>query len=199
MGLAAVAALTAGAASARTFELVPSESAVTIHVGTSGLLSDFGHEHDVSAPAFSGTVTFDPKDLTQAHVSATFDAQRLIVVHEREPKDTEKVQATMRGPRVLDSARYPRIRFTSLRCLVREVRPEVYEARVDGELELHGVKRPLSVPLRLEVSKDQLIAHGNVALRQTQFGIKPVRIAGGAITVPDEVTVRLELMGHRTS
>jgi hypothetical protein len=57
----------------------------------------------------------------------------------------------------------------------------------------------LSVPLRVELSRDQLIANGSVAVRQTQFGIKPIRIAGGAITVPDEVTVKLELLGRRSS
>lgn len=190
------AALVGWAASARTFQLVPGESAVTIHVGKGGPLAGFGHEHEVSAPAFSGVATFDPKDLSQAHVTATFDAQRLVVMSEHEPKDAPKVQATMRGPEVLDSQRFPRIRFTSQHVRAREVRAGEYEVQVDGELELHGVKKPLTVPMRVSVSNDQLTASGKVALRQTEFGIKPIRIAGGAITVPDEITVQLKLMGR---
>jgi polyisoprenoid-binding protein YceI len=196
--LIAVVLLGAFAAQAKTLHLVPGESQVRIHVGKSGMFAEFAHEHDVSAPAVVGDVTYSASDLSDGAVSATFDARRMIVVPEHEPKDAPKVQATMLGPEVLDTAKYPRIRFTSKSCLAKESGPHTFTVQVTGELELHGVVRPITVPLRVELSNGNLDAVGTVVLRQTEFGIKPIRLAGGAVTVPDEITVQLKLIARES-
>jgi polyisoprenoid-binding protein YceI len=192
----AVALLSAFAAHARTLHLIPGESAVKIHVGKSGPFAGLAHEHDVSAPAFAGEVTLDADALNGGAVSVTFDARKMLVAPQHEPGDAPKVQATMLGPQVLDTARYPSIRFTSSRVSSRQVDPNVYRVDVTGQLELHGVKRSVTLPLLVELRGERLVATGQVALRQTEFGITPIRLAAGAVTVPDEITVQLRLVAR---
>jgi polyisoprenoid-binding protein YceI len=194
----AAVVLGAFAAHAATLHLVPGESQVRIHVGKSGMFAELAHEHDVSAPAFTGEVTYSARDLSDGAVTATFDARRMTVIAEHEPKDAPKVQERMLGPDVLDTAKYPRIRFTSKRVVAKESGPGTFTAQVTGELELHGVVRPITVPLRIGLSNGNLDAVGTVVLRQTDFGIKPIRLAGGAVTVPDEITVQLKLIARES-
>jgi polyisoprenoid-binding protein YceI len=194
----AAMSLGAFAAQAKTLQLVPGESQVRIHVGKSGLFSEFAHEHDVSAPAFSGEVSWNKSDLSDGKVTATFDARRMTVIPEHEPKDAPKVQATMLGPEVLDTAKFPRIRFSSKQVTSKPGASGEVQLQVTGELELHGMIRPITVPLRVEVGNGILEASGSVVLRQTDFGIKPIRLAGGAVTVPDEITVQLKLIARES-
>jgi hypothetical protein len=71
-----------------------------------------------------------------------------------------------------------------MRALVRlmTVPPE---KRDDGWLE-----ESLQAAIELEARAGSLVAKGRVALKQTDFGITPLSVLGGAIQVKDEVGVR---------
>jgi polyisoprenoid-binding protein YceI len=62
--------------------------------------------------------------------------------------------------------------------------------QVTGELSLHGTTRSITVPVMLE--KGRYI--GSTRLKQTDFGITPVRIAGGTVKVKDEVEMSFEVV-----
>jgi len=192
-----LSALAAQAAEPRVYHLVADESSVRLHVGKSGMLKTFGHEHEVAAPAFTGRVTLDEADLSRSHVSATFDSRELRVLPGNEPaKDVPKVQETMLGPQVLDAARYPDIRFTSTRCEARQTGPGTYEAQLEGQLELHGTVRPVSLPLHVELSEGRLVARGGTTIRQSDFGITPVSAGGGSVKVKNEVPIQFMFVGR---
>jgi polyisoprenoid-binding protein YceI len=182
------------AAWAKSFTLVPAESRVTVHVGKTGAFSAFAHEHDVSAPAFSGEVQLDAADPSSAKVDVTFDARALKVMNE--PKDGPKVEATMRSAEVLDVEKFPRIHFTSTRWTARKTGDNAWHADVEGRLELHGQTRPVTLPLELKLSGGVLTARGRAVLRQTEFGMTPIRLAGGTVRVPDEVAVVFDVTAH---
>jgi polyisoprenoid-binding protein YceI len=58
-------------------------------------------------------------------------------------------------------------------------------------LNIHGVSREVSVPVRLVLTEDTIRATGGTRLQQTAFGIQPISI-GGVVKVKDE----LELDWH---
>jgi polyisoprenoid-binding protein YceI len=81
-------------------------------LGQTGIASFAGHEHEVAARSFEGRVIADREDLSRSSVEVTFDASALKVIVQGEPvEDVPKVQAEMQGPKVLDAARFPTIRF----------------------------------------------------------------------------------------
>jgi polyisoprenoid-binding protein YceI len=195
-GLAAAVVLVPGVAGAaeRAYTVVPAERSVVIEVGKSGLFGFAGHEHEVVAPAFSGEVVADPDDPGRSRVTLVFDARGLKVTDKGESADDlAKVQESMLSPKVLDAARFPEIRFESKAVKGQAGGAPAYAVEVTGDLTLHGVTRPVTLPLKVELSGHRLVATGQTRLRQTDFGMKPVSV-GGVVNVKDELklTFRIE-------
>lgn len=188
LSILTLAALLAAGEPPAAYRVVPEESSVTIRVGKGGLFKFAGHEHEVVAPALRGEILADGGDLARSSVSLTFDATALRVTGTGEPeKDVPKVQEAMVGPKVLDVGRFPEISFRSRAVSGREASPGVYELQVTGDLTLHGVTRPLTLPVRVERT-DKLVASGRTEVRQSDHGIKPLSV-GGVVNVRDRVEV----------
>jgi polyisoprenoid-binding protein YceI len=182
---------------ARTFVVDAGASSVRIHVGKSGAFSFAGHKHEVVAPVLSGEVAADPADLGASRVSLTFEAGALKVLPEGEPAgDPPKVEEAMRGPKVLDAARFPSITFKTERVSGREAGSGVYDLELAGEIALHGVTRPITLPVHVEVSGDTLTASGKAVLRHDQFGMQPVSVAGGSVKVKNEIEVEYRIVAR---
>ena len=154
-------------------------SSLTIHVGRAGLLSAAGHEHSISAPISSGVVD-------DTGVRFAVDAARLEVKREKgtSAADQAQVQSNMQT-KVLESSRYPEIAFESTRV----ERGGGDGWKVDGNLTLHGATRPLTFDVRRE--GDAYV--GTVRIKQTDFGIQPIRVGRGLVTVKNELDIRFEV------
>jgi polyisoprenoid-binding protein YceI len=191
--------LTAAPAQAapRVYALDPAHSRLTIHVGKAGLFGFAGHEHEVVAGAFRGTATFDPERPAQSSVDLTFDAGTLRVTGQGEPPaDVPQVQAAMVGPTCLDAGRFPAIRFVSTSVAAAGAAgPNGGDLALRGELTLHGVTRPLTLRVHLEVTGQTLEATGTTTLKQTDFGITPISKAG-VVKVKDELTLSWRIRGR---
>ena len=199
LGTLAFAVLAAPPLSAepRTYVVDAGASSVRIHVGKSGAFSFAGHKHEVVAPVLSGEVAADPADLGASRVSLTFEAGALNVLPEGEPAgDPPKVEEAMRGPKVLDAARFPSITFKTERVSGREAGSGVYDLELAGEIALHGVTRPITLPVHVEVSGDTLTASGKAVLRHDQFGMQPVSVAGGSVKVKNEIEVEYRIVAR---
>ena len=140
-----------------------------------------------------------PDDLSQSHVNLTFETAGLQVDEAGEPKgDAAKVQAAMLGPQVLDASRFPTVLFRSKTVTGKNSSSNVYDLELRGELSLHGVTRSVVLPLRVELDGDNLKATGQLALRQTHYGISPVSVAG-VVNVKDEITIEYVIVANRSA
>lgn len=157
-------------------------SRITIHVDKSGLFAAFAHNHIVSAPLAAGTL-----DVEKRTVELKFHTKDIKVLDpDVSASERTKVQNTMQSPEVLDPARFPEISFASASVEARG--SEGY--LVHGNLILHGVTRPIELP----VSFSNGHYTGKVTLKQTDFGIKPVRIAGGTVRVKDPIVIEFDIV-----
>jgi polyisoprenoid-binding protein YceI len=159
----------------------PHRSAITIHVGKAGFFSAFGHNHVISAPL--AQVAIDPKSRTAAISVRSADMK--VMDADVSEKDRTEIQATMLGPKVLDAQKFPEIKFTSSR--IEETAPDHF--RVSGALQLHGVSRQLAFP----VTGTPEHYTGRTKLKQTDFGIQPVSVAGGTVKVKDEIEIEFDV------
>jgi polyisoprenoid-binding protein YceI len=136
-----------------------------------------------------GRISADGEDLAASTVALTFGAGALTVLAEGEPAgDPAKVQEVMRGPRVLDVARFPQVTFRSRAVAGRVASPGVYELQVTGDLSVHGITRAFTLPVKVEVGGDGLTASGVTVIRHDQFGMEPVSVAG-VVKVKNEIRV----------
>jgi polyisoprenoid-binding protein YceI len=157
-------------------------STVTVRVYKSGFFSHFAHDHRIKAPIASGTL-----DVERRSVALTFKTAEMQVADE-EGSDSEhhEIEATMKSPKVLDVERFPTITFKSQS--ITNASEDHYQ--VKGELTLHGVSRQTSVPVRVEHGRYL----GSATLKQTDYGIVPVKIAGGTVKVKDEIDLSFEIV-----
>jgi polyisoprenoid-binding protein YceI len=164
-------------------EIDTERSRLTVRVYRAGIFSALGHDHEIRAPIKQGTFAEN-----SSAVDLVVDARSLRVVDtDVSEKDRIEIQSTMLGPKVLDSERFPEIRFhaTSVE------RSPGGKWTIKGELTLHGESRPA------EVAAEGQNGHyrGSVQLRQKDFAITPITVAGGAVKVKNEVRVEFEIFG----
>jgi polyisoprenoid-binding protein YceI len=159
------------------------QSQITIHVGRSGFLSAFGHDHLVRAPIAEGTID---ESATRAQVEFRVDARQLKVMDpDVKPEERAEIQRDMLGPKVLDSEKHPEIRFRSTSI----ERAGDGKWKVMGELSLHGQTRPVDVA----VTGSNGSYRGTAKFKQTEFGIKPISVGGGTVKVKDELRIEFEV------
>jgi polyisoprenoid-binding protein YceI len=129
-------------------------------------------------------------------VSLTFDAGAMKVVAEGEPAgDPPKVEEAMRGPKMLDVGRFPTITFKSQRVSARPATGGAYDLELAGEMTIHGVTRPLTLPVHVEVAGETLTATGKALLRHDQFGLQPISVAG-VVKVKNEIGVTYRIVAR---
>ena len=198
MALCAIAQAVAGRAAAnRALTIDPAGSRAVIAVGKSGAFSFIaGHTHEVSGP-IGGTLDLDPDDFARARVRIEIDAAALTVSAKGEPpEDVPKVQKMMLSDQVLDVARHPTIVFQSTSIAVKTGAKQAADLMVTGTLTLHGVTRPLTVPVHAVVTDAAVTAKGQFAVKQTDYGMKPVSVAG-VVAVKDSLSISVSITAGR--
>jgi hypothetical protein len=157
-------------------------STITVYVYKTGILAGLAHNHEIEAPIAWGEV----KDSDGPSVELRVDSTKLRVLDPEATDGTRaKIQETMQGAEVLDVGHFPEIHFRST-----GVEPDGTDHwMVHGNLDLHGQTHPISFEVAL---KDGLY-EGSAVLKQTGFGITPVKVGGGTVKVKDEVKVAFSI------
>jgi polyisoprenoid-binding protein YceI len=176
-------------------------SVVRVHVGKTGLLAVAGHRHEVSAPV-RGWITANASALGASFVELVFPTAQLRVLPDDEPAgDAARVEEVMRGPRLLEVARFGEVRFrsrsvTGLVAGASTAHP-VYEVQVTGDLSIHGVTREVVVPMTVTLDGDTMSSKGRSTILHDQFGLTPVTAAGGTVRVRNEIEIDFEIIAER--
>jgi polyisoprenoid-binding protein YceI len=171
----------ADAAAAAPIDVTRSQ--LTVSVYKSGLFSAFADNHVIRAPIAQGSLSAAaPLSVTMA-----VRARDLEVLDPALAADKRReVQTRMLGPEVLDADAYPQITFTST-----AVEPAGADRwKVAGDLSLHGKTQRVS----FDAALTQGAYRGSVRIRQRDFGITPISIAGGAVKVKDEVLIEFVIV-----
>jgi hypothetical protein len=158
------------------------QSKMTVHVGARGLFAFLADNHVIDAPIVAGSYDSEMK-----LVRLTVDATKMRVV---DPKLSagrrDEVQANMIGSQVLDVGKYPTLSFRSTKIDDRD--PNHWT--VTGDLTLHGQTHPIEFQV---LRVDARHFNGSATIRQTAFGITPIQVAGGTVSVKDDVNVEFEI------
>ena len=167
---------------AETRQIDTTQSKLTVFAYKSGLFSGFADDHIIDAPIAGGTVS----DTSPLSVAIEVQARDLKV---RDPNlsasKRDEVQKRMAGPEVLDTQTFPSIAFEST-----AVQPNGADRwTVTGRLTIHGQTRPVTFATTLANGRYR----GTVTLKQRDFGITPISIAGGTVKVKDELKIEFDI------
>lgn len=193
--------LQAAARGAEVFRIDPTRSVAVLSVYRAGPLASFGHDHVVASHDVRGYVLLTPvlanarADLYVPLSDLAVDepALRAAAGFHTTPSasDIEGTRANMLN-KVLEASRYP---FFVLHA--GRAHGTLSHLEVEATLTLHGMTRTLPLPVTLQVRDGELAASGRFVLRQSNFGITPFSILGGALSVRDAVDVRFDLHAQR--
>lgn len=202
---AADASATRQGSATLVYTIDPAASVLAIRVYRAGKLGDaLGHNHIVSSTDLSGSVTV-PGAITEAEFRVELPVAELVVDDpelrkaagegfEKEPSHTDiaGTRANMLGERGLEADRYPRIEVTGR--VVGGVEPKL---DVEARIRLHGRSQRLRLPVEVTRADGVLTAVGRFKVLQSDFGITPLSLVGGALRVQDELTVQFEFVARR--
>lgn len=202
----AVIAMSVGPAVAapRRVDVDRKRSFFAARTATAGLLGFLGHEHGIVATEWDAEVCLDPASPSGARAAVRVPVEGLrIDTAEAMTKagldrhvaaeQQRKLQSKMLGPSVLDAANHPWMRFelASVELLIEGT------GRITGTLEIHGVRREVTVSLRGVLAERRLEVRGELEIRQTDFGIQPESIAG-VVKVADPMKIVFAVAGRMT-
>jgi polyisoprenoid-binding protein YceI len=174
-----------------SYRLAPA-SRLTVKTGKAGLFGFAGHAHLIQARSFSGTVVYYPHQPSQSHLTITVLSDSLQVLTPPDTEEIRKVTAVMRTD-VLHTERYPEIRLVS-----KSVAPSPEGFHIIGELTLAGRTRDIPLDVRVQAGADSLRAQSQFAIKQTDFGIKPVSAGpAGTVKVADKVAFEIDVVAIR--
>lgn len=171
-------------------------SLVTLTVGRAGSLARLGHDHVIASRSVQGWVApgLGRADLYVPLAELTVDEPAL---RAQAGLDTRPTESDIEGTRSNMLDKVLRVQsFPYALVSVREVdakAPASGRARAAVTITLLGVARTSSVPLELAVTPDETAARGALELKQSDFGIVPFSLFGGALQVKDEVQVRFDI------
>ena len=180
---------------AARYRIDAADSRFTVRAFAGGFLSAFAHDHTIAIRDFSGHADFTYGTVEPASLEMTIKAASLEITDKVSTSDRQKIEGTMRDE-VLEIAKYPDISFKSTSVSASKTGEGQFQARISGELTLHGVTRPVAMTAQLEFGDKTLRARGGFAIKQSNFSIRPVSVAGGTIKVKDELKFTFEIVAH---
>jgi polyisoprenoid-binding protein YceI len=187
----------------RAFNVIGSESLLIVRVYRGGTLARAGHNHIVASHDLSGTVNV-AADLARSSFAIQFPVAAL-TVDEAELRAAqgadfaadvpdaarEGTRRNMLGPAVLDANPYPLIilRSESLRLDGGRLTTRV-------QISVRGQVHEFAVPVSYTLSSSELLAQGELALKQTDLGLAPFTALLGALAVQDEMQVQFRIVAR---
>lgn len=168
----------ATAAAAETYHLEKTHVDLLFSISHAGFTAKHGSFRDLDA-----TLEYDAARPENSKVTVTVDTDSLDTAFPARDKD-------VKGEKFLDVARYPHMTFVSTK-VTREADQSL---RIDGELTLHGVTRPLTLHAKLNKAapnpfdkRPTLGFSASGTLKRSDYGI-----ATYIPVIGDEVTITID-------
>ena len=171
----------------------PQASRFTARAFAGGALSAMGHNPTFAIRDIRGEVEYDPDAPASSSLRLVAGAGSLALTDSVSDKDRREIERTTRDE-VLESVKFPEITFEcpSSRVTVGGAT----QLTLAGDLTLHGVTQAQTVAVRVFLMGETLRGQGEGIVRQSEFDIKPVSVAGGMLKVKDEVKFTFDIVAR---
>lgn len=175
------------------YQIDPARSLLTVIVRRGGPLARMGHDHVVASHGVRGYVS------TQASRADMFIRLNELTVDEpvlraKAGLDTQPSESDIAGTRtnmldrVIDAKAFP---FAVIH--VSSIKKVGTEVLLETSITLHGVTREFEVPVKIKTAPESMSVMGFFEINQTDFGIVPLSILGGALQVQDRLGLHFSI------
>ena len=191
-------------AGGKVLTLDANASVIRIYAFRGGRAAKLAHNHVLAAPQFTGFFYLPAGGASESRFDLEFRLDQLEIDNPANravlgsafatvlsPADVAGSRKHMLGEENLQADRFPYVRIHSLKISGDGTK---FAAKI--QVELHGQKREMWVPLDVEGLPGHLFVTGSMVLRQTDFGALPYTVLNGLIAVQDEVIVEFKISGR---
>lgn len=179
------------------FRVDSPESLVVIEVRRGGSLARLGHDHVVASHEVGGYVAQDEGRADLYVQLERFEVDEAALRAEA-GFDTQPTESDIEGTRanmlekVLEADKFP---FALVRVSGVDARQR--DVTLSLAITLHGATRTLQAPAQVDVDAGEMSVTGRLSFDQTDFGITPYSLLGGAIAVQNRVDLRFRIRARR--
>jgi polyisoprenoid-binding protein YceI len=180
-----------------TYNLDASQSKFMAHANRSGLLWFKGKSHHLAASDFSGQVEVTPDTITPASLRLVVKAASL---HETGAEFTEPQKQIINKELkdiVLHPDQYPDITFQSTNVTAKGLGGGRYDVKINGNLTLHGVTKPVTIPATVTLNGSTLRAVGEFSIDRGDYKVKATSAFHGMVRVDDDIKFEFDILGRR--
>jgi polyisoprenoid-binding protein YceI len=176
----------------------PRASRFTARAFAGGPLSAMGHNPSFAVRDIAGEAVLDPEAADSGSVTVTIKAASLSLNDQVSDKDRREIERALHDD-VLESARYPEITYASPppKTSITRSGDGQFQVTLNGDLTLHGVTRSHPVTARVFVTGDMIRGSAETTLRQSDFGIRLVSVAGGMMKVKEDIKLTFDLVARK--
>jgi polyisoprenoid-binding protein YceI len=179
------------------YRLDASRSKFIAHALAGGLLWFKGHDHLIAVREFTGEAQFSTESITASSleiVAKTASMEETSSVFTEPQKQI--INKELREI-VLLPDQYPDIVFRSTSVTGKSIGNDQYDLKIAGNLTLHGVTRPITIPTKVTVTGNDLRAVGEFSIDRSDFKVKATSAMHGMIRVRNKVKFEFDIVGHR--
>ena len=179
------------------YRVDPAESLVAIEVRRAGSLARLGHDHVVASHDVTGYIAPE-EGRADAYVALARMQVDEPELRKEAGFDTQPTESDIEGTRgnmlnhVLEADKFP---FALIAVTGADAKDR--NATISVSITLHGHMRTLQVPAEIDADANNITVAGKLAFNQTDFGITPYSLLGGAIAVKDGLELRFRIRAKR--
>src|SRR5207253_2047102 len=146
---------------------------------------------------FTGEAQLTPNAISPASLQMRIRADSL--AETRDVFTEQQKQIINREIReiVLETTKYPEIIFKSADVTVQLVGGQI-EARIGGDLTMHGVTRHIVIPAQVTINGNDLRARGSFTVKRSDYNVKATSALHGTIRVRDELKFTFDIVAHQS-
>ena len=191
------AADVANNAATERFVLDASQSKFTAHALAGGLLWFKGHDHLIAVREFTGEAQLTPNAVTPASLEITAKAASMVETSDVFTEPQKQIINKELREIVLHPDQYPDITFKSTSVTGKQLAAGQYELKIAGNLTLHGVTRPITIPTKVTVTGNDIRAEGKFSINRGDFNVKATSAFHGLVRVRKKIKFTFDIIGHK--
>jgi polyisoprenoid-binding protein YceI len=178
------------------FTIDKTVSRFSVQAFATGLLSAFGHNPRIEIRDYVAEIQCVPETYEKAFLRVTVQTAAMEILDEMKRDDQRKLEQEMYN-NVLNVGHFPTAVYESKEITVQRLSPDLMKVQVNGDLSFHGRVQSQPLEANISVMGSNLRITGDFSLRLTEYGIKPVSFAAGALRLKDELKFTFDLVGKR--
>lgn len=178
------------------YKLDASQSRFMVRAFSGGLLFFKGHDHFIAVRDFSGEAQLTPGASSPASLQMTIRADSLVETRDVFTEQQKQIINKELREIVLETSKYPEITFKSA-DVTGNLTGGQFEAKIGGDLTLHGVTRRIVIPARVTLSGATLRAQGEFTVNRSDYNVHATSALHGTIRVRNKLKFTFDITAHQ--